>query len=443
MKICTVGAGYVGLVTGACLAEAGNEVVCVDKDAGRVAGLREGRVPIYEPGLERLVERNAKAGRLHFTTDLKEGVQRSLVIMLAVGTPPQADGSSDMSFVDTVVAEIGGVLEDYRIIVMKSTVPVGTHERITTALGSQTNVPFDYVANPEFLKEGDAVEDFLRPDRVIVGTTSQRAREVMAELYAPFMRKSNRILFMDPMSAEMTKYAANAMLATRISFMNEMALLCERVGADVEHVRRGLGSDPRIGSSFLFPGVGFGGSCFPKDITSLIHTGRVRGVEMEIAQAVWRVNQAARERFAERVREHFRGWESGVALAVWGLAFKANTDDVRESPAVYCASKFLDWGARVKAYDPEAGPAAQAALDGRIELHQNAYEVLDGSDALVVLTDWSEFRTPDFEEIRNRLKRPVVFDGRNLYDPARVGQAGIEYHCVGRNPSSAEGGARS
>lgn len=438
MRICTVGAGYVGLVSAACLAETGNEVVCVDKDEGRIARLCEGIVPIYEPGLEGLVERNLRSGRLRFTTDLQEGVRRSLIIVLAVGTPAAADGSSDLSHVDAVAARLGELLEEYRIIVTKSTVPVGTHARIVAALRSRTSVPFDYVANPEFLKEGGAVEDFMRPDRVIIGTTSARAREVMAELYSPFMRKSNRILYMDPMSAEMTKYAANAMLATRISFMNEISHLCEKVGADVEFVRRGLGSDPRIGSAFLFPGLGFGGSCFPKDVTSLIHTGQSHGLAMDIVQAVWRANGAARERFAERVREYFAGRERGVTVAVWGLAFKASTDDIRESPALYCVRRFLDWGMRVKAYDPEAGQAALVALNGRIQLCANAYEVLDGSDALVVLTDWQEFRTPDFEAIRGRLKRPVVFDGRNLYNPDRVRQAGLEYHCVGRPSRSGE-----
>ncbi|MBN1505710.1 MAG: UDP-glucose/GDP-mannose dehydrogenase family protein [Sedimentisphaerales bacterium] len=432
MKICTIGAGYVGLVSGACFAEAGNEVICVDKDEGRIARLCEGIVPIYEPELDRLVERNLRSGRLRFTTDMKEAVRRSLIIILAVGTPAAADGSSDMSFVDAVVTQIGELIEEYRIIVMKSTVPVGTHARIAAALRSRTDVPFDYVANPEFLKEGGAVEDFMRPNRVIIGTASPRAREVMAELYSPFMRKSNRILYMDPMSAEMTKYAANAMLATRISFMNEIAMLCEQMGADVELVRRGLGSDPRIGSAFLFPGVGFGGSCFPKDIRSLVHIGQSHGLPMDVVRAVWHVNQAARERFTDRVRAYFSGRENRVTLAVWGLAFKASTDDVRESPALYCVRRFLDWGMKVKAYDPEAGQAASAALDGRIQLCTNAYESLDGSDALVVLTDWQEFRTPDFEAIRSRLRRPVVFDGRNLYDPARAEQAGLEYHCVGR-----------
>lgn len=436
MKICTVGAGYVGLVSGACLAEAGNEVICVDKDEGRIARLCDGVVPIYEPDLERLVQRNLRSGRLRFTTDLSEGVRRSSIVILAVGTPASPDGSSDLSHVDAVVARLGELLEEYRIIVMKSTVPVGTHARIVAALRSRTSVPFDYVANPEFLKEGGAVEDFLRPDRVILGTTSPHAREVMAELYAPFMRKSNRLLFMDPMSAEMAKYAANAMLATRISFMNEIADLCEQVGADVEQVRRGLGSDPRIGSAFLFPGVGFGGSCFPKDITSLIHTGRSHGLSMDLVRAVWQVNEAARERFAGRIKEYFAGGPGGVALAVWGLAFKAGTDDIRESPALYCVRRFLDWGMNVKAYDPEAGPAALAALDGRIQLCANACDALDDCDALVVLTDWQEFRTPDFESIRSRLKRPVVFDGRNLYDPVKARQAGLEYYCVGRPAQS-------
>jgi UDPglucose 6-dehydrogenase len=435
MRLCVVGAGYVGLVTGACFAEAGNHVICVDQDAEKIARLRQGVLPIYEPGLAQLVERNVQAERIDFTTNLVEGIRRAAVIFLAVGTPPAEDGSSDLSYVDAAVAAIGRTLEDlqeYRVIVMKSTVPVGTHTHITEALRAITAAPFDYVANPEFLKEGGAVEDFLRPHRVVIGTISQRAREAMSELYEPFMRKSNRMLFMDPASAEMTKYAANAMLATRISFMNEISFLCEKVGADVELVRRGLGSDPRIGPDFLFPGVGFGGSCFPKDITALIHTGRVRAVEMSIAQAVWRVNLAARERFAERVRRYFNGQAGEVTLAVWGLAFKANTDDTRESPALYCVQRFCEWGMRVRAYDPEAGRTVPPVLGAQVRLCHNAYETLEGSDALVVLTDWQEFRTPDFETIRKRLRRPVIFDGRNLYNPAKVRDAGFEYHGVGR-----------
>jgi UDPglucose 6-dehydrogenase len=385
--------------------------------------------------LTRLVERNVQSARIRFTTDLEDGVRRSSVVFLAVGTPPLDDGSSDLSYVDAVVTVIGKVLEElqeYRVIVTKSTVPVGTHARITESLRSITDTPFDYVANPEFLKEGGAVEDFTRPDRVVIGTTSPRARDIMTELYEPFMRKSNRMLFMDPASAEMTKYAANAMLATRISFMNEMSSLCEEVGADVEFVRRGLGSDPRIGSAFLFPGVGFGGSCFPKDIRALIYTGRVHGVEMGIAQAVWQANLAARERFAEQVRAYFGSRADGATLAVWGLAFKANTDDIRESPAIHCVQKFCDWGMQVRAYDPEAAHAARAVLSGQVQLCQDAYATLDGSDALVVLTDWQEFRAPDFEVIRSRLRRPVIFDGRNLYNPMSLRHVGLEYHSVGR-----------
>jgi UDPglucose 6-dehydrogenase len=395
MRLCVVGAGYVGLVTGACFAEAGNHVVCVDQDAQKIARLRQGVLPIYEPGLAPLVERNVQAGRMDFTTDLEAGVRHSAVVFLAVGTPAAEDGSSDLSYVDAAVAAIGRTMEDlreYRVIVMKSTVPVGTHVRITESLRSITEAPFDYVANPEFLKEGGAVEDFLRPHRVVVGTTSPRARAVMTELYEPFMRKSNRMLFMDPASAEMTKYAANAMLATRISFMNEISFLCEKVGADVE----------------------------------------LREVEMPIAQAVWRVNEAARERFAERVRRYFSGRSDPATLAVWGLAFKANTDDIRESPAVYCVQRFCAWGMRVNAYDPQAGQTARSVLGEQVRFCHNAYGTLKGSDALVVLTDWQEFRTPDFETIRTLLRRPVIFDGRNLYNPAKVREAGFEYHGIGR-----------
>jgi UDPglucose 6-dehydrogenase len=432
--------GYVGLVTGACLAEAGNQVTCVDSDADKIDGLRRGVIPIYERGLEEIVRRTTKAGRLHFTTDLSEGVGKSDVIFLAVGTPMAEDGSANLYGVYSVAREIADVLSDYRIIVMKSTVPVGTHEALSRIIRSKTTVPFDYVSNPEFLKEGAAVEDFMHPDRVIIGTTSQRAREVMTELYKPFMRKSKRLICMDPASAEMTKYAANGMLATRISFMNEISLLCERMGADVELVRQGLGSDGRIGSAFLFPGVGFGGSCFPKDIRALIHTGQTNGADMPLAEAVWKVNLAARERFADRVIERFHGRESETVLGVWGLAFKANTDDVRESPAVYCVRRFIEAGMKVRAYDPEAGPAAAAVVGDGLELCQDAYAALDGCDALVVLTDWQEFRTPDFGMVRSRLRDAVIFDGRNLYDPQSARLAGFEYHAVGRPNASDIGG---
>jgi UDPglucose 6-dehydrogenase len=432
VKLCVVGVGYVGLVTGACFAEAGNQVTCVDSDVNKIQGLRDGVIPIYERGLEEIVRRTTKAGRLHFTTDLREGVAASEVIFLAVGTPMAEDGSANLYGVYSVAREVAEVLNEYRIIVMKSTVPVGTHDALTRIIRSKKNVPFDYVSNPEFLKEGAAVEDFMHPDRVIIGTTSQRARDVMTELYKPFMRKSKRLICMDPASAEMTKYAANGMLATRISFMNEISLLCEKMGADVELVRQGLGSDSRIGSAFLFPGVGFGGSCFPKDIRALIHTGQTNGADMPLAEAVWQVNVAARDRFADRVIEHFAGREDKTVLGVWGLAFKANTDDVRESPAVHCIRRFVESGMTVRAYDPEAGPAAAAALDGRIELCQDAYAALDGCDALIVLTDWQEFRTPDFGMIRSRLRNAVIFDGRNLYEPETVRQAGCVYFAVGR-----------
>jgi len=435
MRLCVVGVGYVGLVSGACLAEAGNHVTCVDSDAGKIESLRRGVIPIYERGLEEIVRSTAKAGRLRFTTDLADGVSCSEMVFLAVGTPMAPDGSADLHGVYAAASETASHVKDYRVIVMKSTVPVGTHEILSRIIQSCASGPFDYVSNPEFLKEGAAVEDFMRPDRIIIGTTSQRARDIMAELYKPFMRKSKRIIFMDPASAEMTKYAANGMLATRISFMNEISLLCEQMGADVELVRQGLGADRRIGSAFLFPGVGFGGSCFPKDIHALIHMGQTNGVEMPLADAVWRVNVAARDHFAERVVRYFSGRHSDCVLAVWGLAFKANTDDIRESPAVHCVRRFVDSGLRVRAYDPQASPAAAAALKGTVEFHQDAYAMLDDCDALVVLTDWPEFRTPDFEAIRNRLRHPVVFDGRNLYDPGHLSRAGFEYVAVGRPAS--------
>ncbi|MEN6337061.1 MAG: UDP-glucose/GDP-mannose dehydrogenase family protein, partial [Phycisphaerales bacterium] len=351
MRLCVVGVGYVGLVSGACFAEAGNHVICVDSDARKIEGLRRGEIPIYERGLEEIVRSTVKSGRLRFTTDLKEGVSNSEIIFLAVGTPMAPDGSANLDGVCAVAHSLGTELADYRVIVMKSTVPVGTHDGLSKIIRSHTNAPFDYVSNPEFLKEGAAVEDFMRPDRIIIGTTSQRARDMMAELYKPFMRKSKRVIFMDPASAEMTKYAANGMLATRISFMNEIAMLCEQMGADVELVRQGLGSDSRIGSAFLFPGIGFGGSCFPKDIHALIHMGRANDVEMPLIEAVWRVNALARDHFADRVIRYVTGLQPQCTLAVWGLAFKANTDDIRESPAVYCVRKFMDSGMRVRAYD--------------------------------------------------------------------------------------------
>lgn len=432
MKICVAGVGYVGLVTGACLAEAGNNVICVDNDNEKIASLKDGVIPIYEPGLTEIVRHNAKLGRLHFTTDLKYGVDNSLIIFLAVGTPSADDGSCDMSAILSVTEGVAENLSTYRIIATKSTVPVGTCQMITEIIKSKTDVPFDYASNPEFLKEGAAVEDFMSPDRIIIGTTSDHVREVMEQLYSPFMRKRSRILFMDPASAEMAKYAANAMLATRISFMNELSALCEKVGADIEMVRHGLGSDSRIGSAFLFPGVGYGGACFPKDIRSLIHTGSEHGVEMTIAKSVQQVNMDQQNRFAQRIIDYFAGRPEQITLAVWGLAFKARTDDVRESPAINCINKFLDSQMTIRAYDPEAAVSAQKVLGDKIQIFQNGYDTLDNADALVIFTDWQEFRNPEFKTIAEKLKKPVIFDGRNLYNPDVVKAAGIEYHSIGR-----------
>ncbi|MCX5635625.1 MAG: UDP-glucose/GDP-mannose dehydrogenase family protein [Planctomycetota bacterium] len=429
MKICVVGIGYVGLVTAGCFAEAGNDVVCVDVDEKKITGLKNGVIPIYEPGLAEIVKHNEKLGRLHFTTDLKYGIDNSLVIFLGVGTPSRPDGSADISAVLDVAGHIAQNLKEYRIIVTKSTVPIGTCDKITDLVKSKTQVPFDYVSNPEFLKEGAAVEDFMSPDRIIIGTINPAVREIMKQLYAPFMRRSNRIIFMDPVSAEMTKYAANTMLASRISFMNEISELCEKLGADVEMVRHGLGSDSRIGQSFLFPGLGFGGSCFPKDIRALIHTGSINGIEMTIARAIQAVNIKQQERFTKRIMDYFAGRENKTTLAAWGLAFKAKTDDTRESPAVYCINKLLGCGVKIKAYDPEA---AAGVLEGKIQILENGYDTLDGADALVILTDWQEFRNPDFEIIAKRLRKPVIFDGRNLYEPQVVRKAGFEYYSIGR-----------
>lgn len=429
MKVCVVGVGYVGLVTAACLAEAGNNVICVDNDEKKIEDLKNGIIPIYEHGLTEMVMHNEKLNRLHFTTDLKQGVDGSLIIFIGVGTPSKPDGSADISAIVAVAEQLVDVMDEYKIIVTKSTVPIGTHKQVSEIIKAKTEIEFDYVSNPEFLKEGAAVEDFMSPDRIIIGTVNPAVKELMKQLYAPFMRRGNRIIFMDPTSAEMTKYAANTMLATRISFMNEISALCEKIGADIEMIRQGLGSDSRIGRSFLFPGVGFGGSCFPKDIRALVNTASENGIDMEIAKAVQNVNRDQQERFAKRVTDHFAGKESDTTLAIWGLAFKAKTDDTRESPAVFCIEKFLEKGIKVNAYDPEAKPGQ---LEGKIETFQNGYDALTGADALVILTDWQEFRNPSFEDIAEKLKSPVIFDGRNLYDPKYVQKAGFQYYSIGR-----------
>ena len=431
MKISAVGIGYVGLIVAACLAETGNYVICVDNDEAKIENLKNGIIPIYEPGLTEVVKNNEAAGRLIFTTDLEYAVENSLLIFIGVGTPSANDGSADISAVLDVAGKIAEVMEDYKIIVTKSTVPVGTHNQVIDLMKNKTEKPFDYVSNPEFLKEGSAVQDFMKPDRVIIGTINPAVREIMKQLYSPFMRKSSRIIFMDPASAEISKYASNVMLATRISFMNELSALCDKFGADIESVRSGVGRDPRIGNSFLFAGVGYGGSCFPKDVKALIYTGKEHGCPMTIAESAQHANYTQHERFADKILDYFRGTED-VTLAVWGLAFKARTDDIREAPAIYCIEKFLAAGIKIRAYDPEAMEATKEKLGGRVETFQNSYDVLDGADGLVIFTEWQEFRNPDFDQIADKLEKPVIFDGRNLYDCDVVRKQGIEYHSIGR-----------
>jgi UDPglucose 6-dehydrogenase len=432
MKIAVIGSGYVGLVAGTCFADSGHEVICVDCDARKVRNLSEGRVPIYEPGLAELVAANLKSKRLYFTTDLADSVRRVRVVFLAIGTPPAADGSADLSSVLDVARQIGRAMDGYRVVVMKSTVPVGTYNKVTAAIASETTHPFDYVSNPEFLKEGAAIEDFTKPDRVVIGTTNPAVATLMKQLYAPFMRKSERLLIMDPASAEMTKYAANGLLAAKISFMNEIAGLCERLGADIENVRRGVGTDSRIGSAFLFPGVGYGGSCFPKDVSALVSMGERMDHPMNIVSAVQEVNQRQRRVFAQRVIDYFRGAQGPVTLAVWGLAFKARTDDVREAPAIAAIQMFLERDMRIRAHDPEAMSTATAVLGAGVQMCDDEYEALTGADALVIFTDWAKFRAPDFDLIAEKLPAKVIFDGRNMYDSPTLAAKGFRYFSVGR-----------
>jgi UDPglucose 6-dehydrogenase len=432
MNMSVVGTGYVGLVAGACFAESGNHVICVDCDAEKIQTLQRDEIPIYEPGLAEIVASNSKAGQLEFTTDLEDAIRRSRVVFVAVGTPPGGDGSPDLSSILSVAETIGRTMDGYRIVVMKSTVPVGTHRKVSEAIAAHTDHPCDYVSNPEFLKEGAAIEDFTKPDRVVIGATNPAVVEIMKELYGPFMRKSDRILVMDPASAEMTKYAANALLATKISFMNEIAGLCERFGADVESVRRGVGSDSRIGSAFLFPGVGYGGSCFPKDVSALVSMGHNVDHPMKIVAAVQEVNQQQRRTFAQRVIDYFDDQCDRTTLAVWGLAFKSRTDDVRESPAIAAIKMFLGRGMTVRAHDPEAMQTTEAELGDAIILCEDGYAALEGADALVIFTDWPKFRTPDFELIAEKLPGRLIFDGRNMYNPKLLAKRGFRYFCVGR-----------
>lgn len=432
MDMSVVGTGYVGLVAGVCFADSGHRIICVDCDERKIAQLKRGEIPIFEPGLKELVERNVKASRLEFTTDLADAVKRSRAVFTAVGTPPREDGSADITALLDVAGAIAEAMDGYRVIVNKSTVPVGTHAEVMEVIARKTDHPFDYVSNPEFMKEGAAVEDFMRPDRVVIGSNSPAVVEIMREVYGSFMRRNERIFVMDPASAEMTKYAANAMLATKISFMNEVACLCERYGADVEAVRRGIGSDVRIGSAFLYPGVGYGGSCFPKDVTALAFMGRQVDQTMSITEAVDVTNQRQRRLFAQRVIDHFGKTCPTTTLAVWGLAFKAQTDDVREAPAIDAIQMFLDAGITVRAHDPEAMENASRELGDRVTMCEDGYEVLRGADALVIFTEWSTFRTADFDRMGEMMKQRIIFDGRNLFEPKHVSNHGFHYTCVGR-----------
>jgi UDPglucose 6-dehydrogenase len=433
MRIAVVGTGYVGLVLGACLAENGNTVICVDKDEAKVNTLKAGRMPIYEPGLEELVKRNEHEERLTFTTDLASAVQASQIVFIAVGTPQGEDGSADLQHVLGVAREIGRSLTRYTVIVDKSTVPVGTAQQVRDAVATEARHPFSVVSNPEFLKQGAAVEDSMKPDRVVVGVEpgDDRAAALMRELWAPFTRTGAPIMVMDTASAELCKYAANAILATRISFMNEIANVCELVGADVDQVRRAIGADRRIGTAFLFPGVGYGGSCFPKDVKALIRSSDDRGYDFKILRAVEAVNEAQKERLVAKMADHFRELK-GKTIALWGLAFKPRTDDMREAPAIPIIERLLDAGATVRAYDPAAAPVAKRIFDGRIALCERSYDALKGADALAIVTEWNEFREPDFDKMRSLLKSPVVFDGRNIYSPEHMRALGFTYFSIGR-----------
>jgi UDPglucose 6-dehydrogenase len=439
MRITIFGSGYVGLVTGACLADAGNHVVCVDVDAKKIERLNRGEVPIHEPGLDELIRRNQAKGRLKFTLDAAEGVAHGLFQMIAVGTPPDEDGSADLRYVLSVARTIAALMTDYKVVITKSTVPVGTADRVRTALAAAlaergANQEFDVVSNPEFLKEGAAINDFMRPDRVIIGTDNPRVTELMRALYDPFTRSHDRLIVMDIRSSELTKYAANAMLATKISFMNEIANLAERLGADVEKVRIGIGSDPRIGYGFIYPGVGYGGACFPKDVQALERSARVAGYESRILGAVQAVNTQQKKVLFHKIRAHFGGTLAGRTLALWGLAFKPNTDDMREAPSRVLIEALWAAGATVRAYDPVAMPEAQRIYGERSDLAlvPSMEEALSGADALAIVTEWQEFRSPDFDAIRTALATPVIFDGRNLYDPGLMVRFGFTYYGVGR-----------
>ena len=432
MKIAVVGTGYVGLVTGTCFAETGNKVTCVDIDASKVARLSGGEITIYEPGLEKLFLRNLQEGRLQFTTNLKEGIEGASIIFLALPTPPGADGHADLQYILKVADDLGFLLKSYTVIVDKSTVPVGTAAKVRAAIAKNYSGEFDVVSNPEFLREGVAVDDFMKPDRVVIGSSSDRAKKLMGDLFAPFVRQGNPVIYMDEASAELTKYAANSFLATKISFMNEIAQLCERMGADVDMVRRGIGSDDRIGKRFLFSGIGYGGSCFPKDVQALIKSAASHDYDFKILNAVERVNEKQKMHIVEVLKNHFDGSLAGKHFALWGLAFKPNTDDIREAPALTIIQALLDNGATVTAFDPEATSHVKGVIGDSISYAPNQYAALENADALIIATEWSVFRTPDFDEISKNLPSKLIFDGRNLFDLQQMNDLGYHYESVGR-----------
>jgi UDPglucose 6-dehydrogenase len=432
MKITVVGTGYVGLVTGTCFSETGNKVTCVDIDKNKVDKLSNGQITIYEPGLEKIFLRNIKEGRLTFTTELEAAIEGAEIIFLALPTPPGADGSADLKYVLGVADHLGKILKDYKVIVNKSTVPVGTADKVSAAIAKNYKGVYDVVSNPEFLREGVAVDDFMKPDRVVVGTRSERAKKLMSDLYAPFVRQGNPVIFMDERSSELTKYAANSFLATKISFMNEVAQLCERMGADVDMVRRGIGSDDRIGKRFLFPGIGYGGSCFPKDVQALIMSSDEVKYDFEILKAVEKVNAIQKLHLVEKIKAHFKGDLKGKHIALWGLAFKPNTDDIREAPALSIIDALTTMGATIAAYDPEAMPNVKAQIGDKIKFATNQYEALSGADFLIIATEWSEFRTPDFERIEKEIKNKIIFDGRNLFEVSKMKELGYHYESIGR-----------
>lgn len=432
MNICVIGTGYVGLVTGTCLAETGNQVICVDIDKEKVRRMQQGEVPIYEPHLDVLFERNIRQGRLTFTTNLEEGVASSQILFLALPTPEGEDGSADLSYVLNVAEQLGPLFTEYKIVIDKSTVPVGTADLVKAKIAAGTLHEFDVVSNPEFLREGFAVDDFMKPDRIVIGTDSEKARKILGELYAPYVRQGNPIIFMDVRSAELTKYAANAFLATKISFMNEISILCEKLGADVDMVRYGIGTDDRIGKRFLFPGIGYGGSCFPKDVKALIKSAEDVGYTFRILNAVTQVNDHQRNVIIEKIKKHYQNKIHGKTFAVWGISFKPDTDDIREAPSIYIIKRLLEEGASIRAFDPEAMNNAQRVLSGNIEFCKDQYEALLGADALIIATEWAVFRTPDFKKIKAELKDQVVFDGRNIFSVEKMEELQLTYYSIGR-----------